>query len=102
VTEEQQQTLNKIRTHLAELHHKWQTDPNSDGHCKSNEGYVGIIVRYPNWFECDNDKDRYISAQPEIFIEVYSYLFGPSRLHEFSSLDAAWRAVQTWNCSSLE
>jgi len=89
---EQHELLLKIRLHLKGLHTKWENDPNRDGHCKSNEGYVGVVMSYPNWFE---DKD-YMTDEPDISCEVYSYLFGPSRLHHFDSLQEAWDEVQTW------
>lgn len=86
----------KIRTHLADLHQKWIDDPNSDGHHKSNEGYVGIMFDAGNWFDC-NGKQDYIDSELKItLVEVYSYLFGPSRLHEFSSLEEAWNEVKKW------
>lgn len=84
--------LNKIRQHLKELHTAWGNDPNRDGHCKSSEGYVGVTLSYPNWFEAKN----YLKDKPTVTCEVYSYLFGPSRLHHFDSLEKAWAAVQQW------
>lgn len=97
LNKEQQEIYLKIRTHLGELHKKWQEDPNEDGHCKSNEGYVGILFRGRNWFECENNKDKYIQSPLEVdVVEVYSYLFGPSRLHSFDSLEEAWEEVKKW------
>ena len=89
--------LHEMREHLAKLHHDWQTDPNFDGHCKSNEGYVGLLYRLDNWFECDSDKQKYIEAKPELsMVEVYSYLFGPNRLHTFDTIKEAHEAVMSW------
>lgn len=87
--------LQKIRQHLADLHHRWATDPSRDGHCKSSEGYIEVIACYPNWFEAGS-KEAYLSATPEIRIGVYSYLFGPSRMHDFNSLEEAWEEVKNW------
>ncbi len=85
-----------MRAHLGELHQKWRDDPECDGHSKSNEGYVGILYRLPNWFECEN-KDAYVNATPTLsMVEVYSYLFGPSRLHTFDTIEEAHKAVMTW------
>lgn len=89
---EQQELLQKIREHLFKLHKAWSEDPNSDGHCKSSEGYIGITLNYPNWFEA---KD-YLKDEPQITVSVYSYLFGPHRMHDFNSLESAWKEVQTW------
>lgn len=85
--------LKKIREHLYNLHCEWINDPNADGHHKSNEGYVGVILSYPNWFECDD----YLDDEPEVMCEVYSYLFGPHRLHKFDSLEDAWQEVSKWS-----
>ena len=85
--------LRRIRLHLYELHYKWQNDPNKDGHHKSNEGYIGLQLGYPNWFEADD----YLKDKPEVFgVEVYSYLFGPHSLHQFRTLEEAWTEVKTW------
>lgn len=88
--------LKEMRVHLGKLHQKWRDDPESDGHCKSNEGYVGIMFRLPNWFECSSEEE-YANAQPEIsMIEVYSYLFGPNRLHSYETMVEAHQAVMSW------
>ena len=92
MSNEEKELLVKIRKHLYDLHTRWANDPNGDGHHKSNEGYVGVFFSYPNWFECDD----YLADKPEVGCEVYSYLFGPSRLHEFRSLKEAWEEVSTW------
>jgi hypothetical protein len=92
MNEEEQKLLKQIREHLYKLHKAWEDDPNKDGHCKSSEGYVGVIISYPNWFEADD----YLNDEPRISCEVYSYLFGPSRLHNFNSLQEAWDEVKNW------
>lgn len=97
MSEQDTDLLRKIRTHLYDLHSKWSQDKNSDHHCKSNEGYVGYSVAYPNWFEAD----EYISDEPDIYgVEIYSYLFGTGRLHEFKNLREAWETVKTWKYKS--
>lgn len=97
MNEEEQEYYNKIRTHLAKLHKEWQEDPEYDGHCKSNEGYVGIIFDAGNWFDCERDEQKYINAPLKVtMVEVYSYLFGPNRLHTYYSLKEAWEAVKEW------
>ena len=92
MSNEQQKILADIRRHLAVLHQRWARDEGKDGHHKSNEGYVGVFLSYPNWFEASD----YEHEQPVVTFEVYSYLFGPHRLHEFESLEKAWEEVQTW------
>lgn len=96
MNETDQKYFNLIRNHLADLHEKWQNDPNSDGHCKSSEGLIQIQLCYPNWFEAGSSKEKYITAEPEVMIEVYSYLFGPHRMHDFPSLRDAWEAIKDW------
>jgi hypothetical protein len=100
MTKEQREIYKKIRDHLGKLHQKWETglsNGTSDGHHKSDEGYVGILYRGDNWFEAECDYDKYVSGEPEIdMVEVYSYLFGPNRLHTFDSLGEAWEEVKKW------
>ena len=99
--------LIEMRKHLAELHDKWQKgvedglygnlNLTDDGHCKSNEGYIGLLYRLDNWFECESDKEKYLAAKPKLsMVEVYSYLFGPSRLHTFETIDEAHKEVMSW------
>lgn len=92
MNEEQKELLGRIRKHLFDLHTAWDNDKLKDGHCKSSEGYIGVTFNYPNWFETED----YLNAVPNVSCQVYSYLFGPSRLHEFSSLEQAWEEVKTW------
>lgn len=88
--------LEEIRDHLAYLHDEWENEPDFDGHCKSNEGYVGVLFRFPNWHECDGKED-YANKKPIVsMIEVYSYLFGPFRLHQFDSIQEAHKEVMSW------
>ncbi len=85
--------LKKIRKHLFDLHTAWVNDPNDDGHHKSNEGYVGLSLACPNWFEAGD----YLNDEPEVYgVEVYSYLFGPSGLHQYRTLQKAWDDVKEW------
>ena len=97
MNKEQIELFNKIRNHLADLHDKWQNDKNKDCHCKSSEGSISVTAHYPNWFEAGYTKETYLKAKPQYWISVYSYLFGPSRLHEFSSLEEAWRDIKEWS-----
>ena len=87
--------LKELRTLLANLHQEWEDDTEKDGHCKMSEGYVSVTLNYDNWFEYKN-KQEYIDAVPSLTISVYSYLFGPNRMHDFNSLDEAILVVKTW------
>lgn len=96
MTKEQIELLREMREHLGDLHQEWQDDPEFDGHHKSNEGYVGLLYRLPNWFEVKN-KEEYVNAKPVLsMVEVYSYLFGPSRLHTFDTIEQAHKEVMSW------
>ena len=85
-----------MREHLAKLHTNLFNDPSYDGHHKSNEGYVGLLYRLGNWFEYETAED-YTNAEPVLsMVEVYSYLFGPNRLHTFDTIEEAHEAVMNW------
>ncbi len=92
MSDEDTQLLKNIRQHLFNLHSEWANDKHGDGHHKSNEGYVGVFLYYPNWFEAAD----YINDTPEVGCEVYSYLFGPHRLHEYKTLKEAWNEIKDW------
>jgi len=63
-------------------------------HCKSSEGYISIFEEFPVYWEY-NKKSKWLVC-------VYSYVFGPSRMHEFKgktkdeALDKALKAVKKW------
>lgn len=92
MTKEQRQLFQKIRKHLFSLHTHWEQDKEADGHHKSSEGLIEITYSYPNWFEADS----YLTDEPKMTISVYSYLFGPSRMHDFTSLEEAWEEISKW------
>lgn len=100
MSQEELKKLKELRTLLANLHQAWTDDKYKDGHCKPNEGYVGIILSYPNWFSSESYQD-YLNAEPKLSVEVYSYLFGPNRLHYYDSLDEAIAAVKEWKYTPL-
>jgi hypothetical protein len=96
MTDKQKELLREMRVHLAKLHTDCFSAPDYDGHHKSNEGYVGLLYRLGNWFEYGNAED-YIQAEPELsMVEVYSYLFGPNRLHQFDTIEEAHAEVMSW------
>lgn len=61
----------------------------SDGYHKSSEGYVGL--HFNNYF------DREYEGLQIKTVEVYSYVFGPSRCHEFGSIAEALAEVRGWH-----
>jgi len=79
--------LLQIRKLLKEAYdHYFQNDP--DPSCKSAEGQMSVY--FGNYWE-DGD-DLVIRA-----IEIYSYVFGPIRLHTFKSVDEALETVKGWH-----
>ncbi len=65
-----------------------------DGYCKSSEGY--IEVRYPTYF----DRHKY-EPNTASSIGIYSYVLGPSRMHDFDTFDEAVMAVKQWHDEQL-
>lgn len=91
LNEKDEKFFKEIRVMLNEMHIKWRKE--GDGHCKSCEGQIELYLHFPNWFESDD----YINDMPDfVSCTVYSYLFGPSRLHEFESLEEAYHEVKQW------
>ena len=92
MNEKDKELLAKIRAHLNKLHTEWHNDPERDGHHKMSEGAIDVNLGYGNWF----DEGDYENREPHVSCSVYSYLFGPSRLHEFASMEEAWEKVSKW------
>lgn len=98
MTNEQFELFRKIRRVLGEIHQQWVDNIKEgidDGHCKSSEGM--IEVHYPTWFDCDS-LEEYCSAKAD-GIGIYSYVFGPSRMHDFTGENAfvdALAEVENW------
>jgi hypothetical protein len=67
---------------------------NSDGYCKSSEGYVE--VRFNNYFDRRDGQPLKITG-----VGVYSYVLGPSRMHDFDSVEAALTAVRQWHAKEM-
>ena len=92
MNKKEKEKLEVLRELLHDLHKAWETDTNRDGHHKSQEGLVEVTYIYPNWFEAED----YLTDEPQVMISVYSYLFGPSRMHDFDSFDEAIETVREW------
>lgn len=60
----------------------------SDGYCKSSEG--SISIGYPTYWNYDEDNKAN-------YIEIYSYVLGPSRNHDFEDFEKALEAVKDWH-----
>lgn len=66
-----------------------------ESHCKSDEGYVGLHF--------NNVHDRRAGEPFEIVdVEIYSYVLGPHRTHNFRSTSDALDAVREWHRREME
>jgi len=64
-----------------------------DGHSKSSEGSLRLSLgNY--WNRLDDDGNP--TERPEVGVELYSYVLGPSRDHWFASIDRALETVRVW------
>lgn len=76
---------------IDEAYRHWEKF-SDDHHCKSAEGAVGI--HFGNYFERRD-------GVAKVRVEVYSYVFGPNRLHEFDSIDDALEEVRRWHAEEM-
>lgn len=84
--------LKEIRRLLKEAYDNYFTnDP--DASCKSAEGQISIY--YGNYWD---DGDDLIIRH----IEIYSYVFGPHRLHSFKNIDEALETVRQWHKEEMD
>lgn len=69
----------------------FEKDP--EGYCKSSEG--AVTVSFGTFF------DRRDGNHGPVNVEIYSYIFGPNRLNNFPTLDAALAAVTSWHTEEM-
>lgn len=62
---------------------------------KSSEGYIEI--RLGNFWEREEN-----GLWGDVGIGVYSYALGPSRMHDFDSVDDALREVSKWHAEEMQ
>lgn len=88
---EREKLLEVIRLHDEAYEHAMQFD----GHHKSSEGYVS--VSFGTIF------DRYEGLRPGQVngVEIFSYVLGPSRLHDFDTLDEALATMREWHADEM-
>lgn len=86
------QKLLEIRKLLKEAYDHYFE--NSDGHCKSQEGHISL--EFGNYWE-DNKCEMKITS-----INIYSYVFGNSRVHCYYSIDEALEVVKGWHKEEME
>lgn len=63
-----------------------------EGHCKSSEGHVSVSF--------DNSWRRR-DGEAKLTVEVYSYVLGPHRSHDFDSIDEALEEVRKWHAEEM-
>ncbi|GAA1064702.1 hypothetical protein [Streptomyces asiaticus] len=80
--EELQRLLDEAYTHYF--------DNDDVGHCKSSEGYIGL--HFTNYFDRRDGEPFGINS-----VEVYSYVLGPHRMHQFDTTAEALEAVREWH-----
>ena len=92
MTTDQLEILGEIRRYLKAAYDDYFK--RGDGHCKSSEGYVE--VRYPTYFDAKDYPEGGAAG-----IGVYSYVLGPSRMHDFKDFTEALVAVKQWHDDQL-
>lgn len=88
-----EQTLKElalIRDTLAVMYEDYAAGP--DVYWKSSEGHISLFFKPFYWWEEPYSDDP--ATRPGI--EIYSYVFGPSRNHVFDNTTEALIAVQEW------
>lgn len=88
ITDQEMQDLKEIRRLLDEAYDHYFKF--SDGYCKSSEGYIGL--HFNHYFD---RRDGQVAGIRDV--EIYSYVFGPSRTHNFASTAAALKTVKQWH-----
>lgn len=69
-------------------------DNDSDGSHKSQEGHISL--EFGNYWE-DKKCEMKITS-----VNIYSYVFGPSRNHYYDTLDEALEVVRQWHKDEME
>jgi len=82
--------LKEIRRLLKEAYDHYFK--HGDGHCKSAEGQISI--HFGNYW---TDGDDLVIRS----VEIYSYVFGPSRSHFFDTIDEALETVKKWHHNEM-
>ena len=78
-------TVDELRKEIFALYDRYMQSELNDEYWKSSEGAVSL--EYGNYFEDHNKPPA---------VEVFSYLFGPTRHNYFDSIDEAYAAVKKW------
>ena len=68
---------------------------NGDGGHKSSEGYVE--VNFGNFFDRASDRGKPVAG-----VGIYSYIFGPNRMHYFTTIADGLRTMKEWHKAEME
>ncbi|MEU9259023.1 hypothetical protein AB0D68_11120 [Streptomyces sp. NPDC048212] len=88
ISEQEAKDLSEIQRLLDEAYDHYFKY--SDGYCKSSEGY--FAVHFDHYFDRKDSGTSKIRA-----VKIYSYVFGPSRTHDFTSTAEALETVKVWH-----
>ena len=72
-----------------------------EGHCKSSEGYVSIEVSFGTSWDRFDAAERGTTVKPKYNVNVYSYVLGPHRSHDFDYPEDALEAVREWHAAEM-
>lgn len=70
-----------------------------DCSCKSYEGFMELVIEFPDYFELDNSED---DAPNRYVVRLHCYVLGPARHYEWrgrtldEALDAAEKEISMW------
>lgn len=70
-----------------------------DCSCKSYEGFMELVIEFPDYFEMDRSKE---DAPNQYVIRLHCYVLGPARHYEWrgrtldEALDAAEKEISMW------
>lgn len=92
MTDKDFQKLLEIRKLLKEAYDHYFE--NTDGYCKSQEGHIS--VEFGNYWEDSKCEMKTTS------INIYSCVFGSSRMHCYYSIDEALDVVRRWHKEEME
>lgn len=93
ITEQEMKDLEEIRRLLDEAYDHYFKY--SDGYCKSAEGYIAL--EFNHYFDRRDGQSFGVKG-----VEIYSYVFGPNRNHNFESVADALGVVRVWHDREMQ
>lgn len=72
-----------------------------EGHCKSSEGYVSIEISFGTSWDRFDAAEKGKTVKPKYNVNVYSYVLGPHRSHDFDYPEDALEAVREWHAAEM-